>query len=183
MGLTQASRVKLRPGLVAIVLVSACADEPVRRDAPRRTPDKAALYGDPGLLPTREGEQARAEAAKAGELEAAIGTLYAIDRVRATVEADQTVIVLRLSDPDARDDALEAARRIAETILGPDATIAIEASAPSPEATPAEDRDLPTLPLAFALLGLGFSLGVTFDRGRRILRQLRKDARRNKRRR
>ena len=166
-----------------MVLVSACADEPVRREASRRTPDKAALYGDPGLLPTREGEKARAEAATAGELEAAIGTLHAIDRVRVTVDDDRTLIVLRLANAGAKDEALDHTRRIAETILGPDADIAIEASAPTPTATPDDDSDLPIPALALALLGLGFSLGVTFDRGRRILRQLRKDARRKRRRR
>jgi hypothetical protein len=74
-------------------------------------------------------------------------------------------------------------RRIAQTILGEDTQIAIEVSAPA-SAGPTDDgdHDLPSLPLSLALLGLGFSLGVTFDRGRRILRQLRKDARRRRRR-
>ncbi len=161
-------------GLFGLV---ACADAPVPRGA-ERTPDKAALYGDPGLVPTREGEQARREAAQAGEIRAAVELLAGVESARVDVESDdagtRAVVVVRLHDEDAREDVRASTQRIVEAVLGPDdLETVIELGSPRVEA-PLEPTPRTTWPIAIAVLGLGFSLGVTFDRARRLLRRRRR---------
>jgi hypothetical protein len=164
--------------LAMIVLASGCADEPITRTSGDRTLDKAAVFGDPGLVPTREGEQARREAARAGEIRAAVELLGGVDSARVDVEQGEemrALVVIRLADADAREDVVASTQRIVDAVLGTDGVrTVIEVSVP-----PVEDLEEPTprstWPIAIAVLGLGFSLGVTFDRVRRVLRRRRRD--------
>jgi hypothetical protein len=153
---------------------AACADEPVPRRSERAL-DKAALFGDPGLVPTREGEQARREAARAGEIRAAVELLSGVDAARVDVESggDDTrvLVVVRLDDAQAQQEVIEASHRIIDTVLGSEGVhTVVEVSTPPPDATP-EPTPRTVWPFALAVLGLGFSLGVTFDRARRLLRR------------
>ena len=158
-------------------LLASCGEAPPRREPPAARPsDKAALYGDAALLPTRAGERARAEVALAEEIRVALETLRAVEKARVTVrtEADGTprsaALVIRTRERDGLDALETTARRIADAALGPgEVELAIELSPPDidlpPEDTP---RPLGALVL-FAVLGLGISLGLTFDRTRRLL--------------
>ncbi len=162
--------------LLVLACLAGCGEPPSPRSRPQRGPsDKAALYGDAALLPTRAGERARAEVAVAEEVRVAIETLHPVDRARVAVTfdaADQPAsgsVVIR-GRADADREALErAATGIARGIMGPLATLEVEVSLPTaaaPEA-PAPRRPL----LLFAVLGLGFSAGLVFDRARRQLRR------------
>ena len=160
------------------VLASGCADEPVTRTSTDRTLDKAAVFGDPGLVPTREGEQARREAARAGEIRAAVELLGGVDSARVDVEQGEetrALVVIRLHDADAREDVVASTQRIVEAVLGTDGVrTVVEVSVPPVEALE-EPTPRSTWPIAIAVLGLGFSLGVTFDRVRRVLRRRRRE--------
>lgn len=168
--------------LGALTFSAACASEPRSSPQPRagRLHDKAELYGDPGLVPSREGERARREIASANEIKAAIVLLHEVEAVRVNVEQDgedaRALLVIRLRSQRAQASTVSAAERIAKHVLGPGttATVQIEISAPglatASPATP-QPRRRPWVPLVIALVGLGFSLGVTFDRLRRQLRR------------
>ena len=145
-----------------------------------RPADKAALYGDAALLPTRAGEHARAEVALAEEIRVALETLRAVEKARVTVRArgdgtpSSAALVIRTREREGLE-ALEAtARRIAKAALGrDDVELAVELSPPDSDLT-AEDTPRPvSLVVLFAVLGLGISLGLTFDRTRRLLQRRR----------
>jgi hypothetical protein len=158
--------------------VVGCGETPVRTHPPAPRPDKAALFGDPGLVPTRAGERARLELSRAGEIERGIALLPDVDAVRVDVRIDDdartvglVAVVRGVAGSDA--DAIEAtARNIATGVLGPglpaDARFVVEAAAV--DAPPPTPR--PAWPLLLALLGLGLSGGVAFERSRRILRRI-----------
>lgn len=182
---------------MATLLLAACGDAPAR-PAPRAAgPDKASLFGDPALMPTRAAEHARRELAVAGQLESLMRMHPGITEVRAdvtlpppaafgrralTTHARATVVALASRpSPALRTEATAIARGV----LGEGAGLTLTVTDPHPgDATSTTDgerggdpprRDL-DLPLALALLGLGASLGVTLDRAwaRRRLRRLRR---------
>ena len=167
------------PHLLAVVLLAGACGEPAspRRKPVRRASDKAALYGDAALLPTRSGERARAEIALAEEVRVAVETLHDVERARVSVtsKTDDTptsaALVVRTRSESANADVRAAATRIARATLGRDTELTVEVSAPHAD-VPLEDTPSPRRPFVlFAVLGLGISLGLTFDRTRKLVRR------------
>ena len=146
------------------------------RQAPARAETtKASLFGDASLIPTRAGEQARAELALSAELTRVVLALPDVVAATATVRTPSEPRGLRAAQPSptravvaattaADSDATQTHRDVealTRTWLGPQADVqVIVAYAPdlAPETPP------PLGMLAFALLGLGATLGVTVDR-------------------
>ena len=135
-------------------------------------PDKARLFGDPTLVPTREGERARLELAAAGEIAAAI---VATDRLRGIhvdveFEADGAHVVVAGRRAQPGDDAEPAIAAIAQAVLAAHApvhltfAIAEPSSTPAPDATDTAPPRGRTAALAVAAMGLGASLAVFLDR-------------------
>ncbi len=162
-------------GLLGLLALHACADPGPRRPSPsaRRTADKAALFGDPSLVPTRAGERAREEVAMAREIEHALQVLPAVHGARANVELEPAagdpaagiramVVIHADSQAEALDDQ---ATTITRGIVGPAATVDVVLQA-SPAPPPAPSA--PIWPLVLGLLGLGFFAGVLAERARRL---------------
>jgi len=154
------------PGLLLV----ACA-APAPRAPSRPAPDKQALYGDPALVPTRAGERAREELARAASVAAA---------VRARAGAGALAVEVRLpagEDPGAvvvtGEVALAAedVARIAEGVVGPWSAGRVQVElGPAVELGSGAARvdDPPARSgwaLALALIGLGAAGGVALDRG------------------
>jgi hypothetical protein len=156
-----------RIALAVVVLVCAGCPAPQRPAVPRRTVDKQALYGDAGLVPTREGERVRRELALAGELQAASEQLGLTD-VHVDVELNDPpgVIVIAQIDPAADAESLEATTTAFARVIVPDATtVHVELR----QLEPGGERPAPpdgrwSWAIALACLGLGLSLGVTVER-------------------
>ncbi len=154
--------------------------QPRSRPAADRVADKAALFGDPALVPTREGEHARREIASAQELRAALELLHAVERARVTVDlsdrgtVESAVVVVRARSERDREPLRAQTRDLAVAMLGDSLGdgLRVEISAPD-HATPLPENPQrgPRLPLLLAVLGLGFSLGVSFDRSRKVWRR------------
>ncbi len=152
------------------VLTTAPACAPSPRSAPARPRlDKAAVYGDAALVPTREGERMRRQIALAGQLERAVATLSFVEAV--TVDVDDTteparaVAVVRLQPGRAEDD--EVTRTLAElgAALAPIEVRWVVQSHAAGDEVPSDAP--PPWPLLIGLLGLGASLGVTIERWRK----------------
>ncbi|MCH9687428.1 MAG: hypothetical protein K0V04_38695 [Deltaproteobacteria bacterium] len=165
-------------GLLALVVTAACgAPNPRPGPVARQTSDKAALFGDPTLVPTRAGERARQEIALAHEIEHAARVLPAVARVRVDVELDRTpastpappralVVAQQRLDTD-RAQLRDAITTIGATVLGPNAQIELVIeSAPAQAPT----RWLPGWPLVIGVLGLGFFGGMLAERSLRMRR-------------
>ncbi len=160
-------------GLTLLVLSSVgsgCEATTERRPTPQTTPrDKAALFGDPSLVPTRSGERARRELGLAHEVSAALELLPTVLESNVSVESERVMVVLRGRAQTDADQLGAHARTIAGQIVGPHASIEVlvelEATPASPPPSP-----VPALPwpLAIGLLGLGFCTGVVVERVRRI---------------
>lgn len=175
----------LLPALIvaAVCAASACTAEPTQRRQPTpRASDKAALYGDAALLPTRAGERARNEVALAEEIRVALESLHAVERARVTVATGErgvprsAAVVLRARRSTQPEALTASATRISRAALGtPDLTVEVEVSTPDiSEASPEGPRDeTPSPALLFGVLGLGISLGLTFDRAKGLLRRRR----------
>ncbi len=141
--------------------------------APRRA-DKAALFGDPSLVPTREGEQARREIALAQEIERALAVLPSVVEARVDVELPPRatrgrprVLAVVRGAVDADESSLPArVLTVAHAVVGPEAAVEVMV-----ERSPAPDRR-PEEPLPWALglgvLGLGFFAGVLLERTRKL---------------
>ncbi len=163
--------------LVVVLLATACGEPASPRQTPvRRASDKAALYGDAALLPTRAGERARAEIALAEEVRVAVETLHDVERARVTVTSKSgdtpasAALVVRTRSDSVKTEVRAATTRIARATLGRDTELTVEVTAPQAD-VPVEDTPSPRRPLVlFAVLGLGISLGLTFDRTRKLLR-------------
>lgn len=169
-----------RSRLLALALAAAAlgCGEPAspRRPGPqRRASDKAALFGDPSLVPTRDGERARREVALAQEIEAALGVLPSVARARVDVElaerpAAARVLAVVAGDPGADADALAArVRTVAHTVMGPQAAVEVVAEPIPAPAPPAEPP--PRWPLLLGVLGLGFFGGTLIERIRGLRRR------------
>lgn len=173
------SVMRARPRWLVLGLLAVGCVEPQQpravRERPR--PDKASLFGDPGLVPTREGERARAELASAGEIEAALDLLDEVERVRVDVEhrgggPPAVLVAMRAADDDVDADELErAATRAVEVILG-EGDIEVLVSRPKTSPVPSAQRPLSLIAAVF--MGLGLSLGITLERIRKIRRPSRR---------
>ena len=161
-----------------LVLVLACEGPATPLVRAASVPDKARLYGDPALVPTRAGERAREELALAGSVVAAL---------RARAGAGELAVEVRLptkDDPGAAVVtgalALDAASvaRISEGVLGAWSAgrVQVELAPPRAEVSEAAPVSVSAAPaglgwqtwlLALALLGLGVSAGVSIERLRR----------------
>lgn len=150
------------------------------RGAGRRPADKAALYGDASLVPTRAGERIRTETALAREIEQAVAVLPSVAQVRVDVElpdatprpgartrppAEPRVLAV-VAQATPHDDAPARIEAIARAVVGPRAAVEVivEASAPPAPAPPPA-----RWPLLLCVLGLGFFVGVLVERTRRIV--------------
>lgn len=152
------------------------------RGAGRRPADKAALYGDASLVPTRAGERIRTETALAREIEQAVAVLPSVARVRVDVELPDAMprpgarphppaeprVIAVVAGAAPHDDASTPARieAIARAVVGPRAAVEVivEGSAPPAPAPPPA-----RWPLLLCVLGLGFFVGVLVERTRRIV--------------
>ena len=153
-----------------------------RRQPTRRASDKAALFGDAALLPTRAGERARNEVALAEEIRVALEALHAVERARVTVAtnhggAPRSAAVVVRARANTDTDALTAsATRISRAALGSaELAVEVQVSAPGVDEPP-EDAPKGAAPhalLLFGVLGLGISIGLTFDRAAGIIRRRR----------
>lgn len=172
-------------GLLGMTL-AACAPPPnaTRGDAIRASrasePGKAskeALFGDPSLMPTRDGERARVEIALARTIEEHLAEDPRLTAVRAHVtraggqDGGPTQVVISFHGPQEGAQAQEErALELALGILGdPAAQVTIdrvEAPRGAQEPPPAQVRPLSIL-LALVLLALGASAGISVDRLRR----------------
>ncbi len=170
--------------VAAALAAGACAADPLpQRQPARRAADKAALYGDAALLPTRAGERARQEVALAEEIRVAVETLHAVERAHVTVAtgphgaASSAAVVIRARQHPDAEGLSTAATRIARAALGSqELQVEVQVSAPDTADASAERPDAPQPPTAallFGVLGLGISLGLTFDRTAGIIRRRR----------
>lgn len=162
-------------GLCSVLAAPACAAGE-REPRPEPLPDKAALFGDPGLVPTRAGERARRELALAGELRASLSALgFRELHVSVTLEPRPRVGVSGRLPQDLADEgrAVEAkivtlARSLIADLEPADVHLWLREPPRQPEAPP---RRLPLLGLGLALLALGISLGVSIERARAAWRR------------
>lgn len=166
-----------RLALAALLLALGCAaPAPAHRPAPDRGPaDKAALFGDPSLVPTREGERVRREVALAQELEQAIAVLPSVTRARVTVErperaAEARVLAVVTSATLADAERLPSRiRAMAHAVVGPAAAVEVVVEA-ARTPTPAPAGAPLRWGLLFCVLGLGFFGGVLIERIRLVRR-------------
>ena len=156
-------------GFVALV---ACSERGPSRAPMPAAPDKAELFGDAVLVPTRAGEVARRELAAAGEIAAAIEATRWIIDVHVDVEAHTRVVIAGRIPGDADEDAVrEQVAAIVEGVLGPDdARTVVLALGRVPVDPPARERA--ALPLVLAAMGFGASAGIAIDRALRRRRAL-----------
>jgi hypothetical protein len=145
---------------MSLVTLAAC-DGP--RPAPRaRT--KQQLYGDPALVPTRAGERAREELARAGAVASGLAALGAEDvavEVRLPLADDPGAVVVAGRAPPGR--AEPEIRALIAALCGP-WSAGVTRLAWRAEGQGGRGGELP---LSLALLGLGASAGITLDRLRR----------------
>ncbi len=156
-----------RVGVGAALLFVACGPAPSRTPE-RPVADKARIYGDPALVPTRAGEAARAEVAAAGELErllheAGFADLrVTLERPRSGDAAPPRAAIVATRPPDLIEAEL-AVRRLASVSFGPEVELEILLRDPK-DAGPRRPGTDPLLWLA--LLGFGASAGIAIDRWR-----------------
>jgi len=163
--------------LVASVGGLSCGGATVdpRAVPPQQTADKAALFGDPSLVPTRDGERIRSEIASAGEIELAIAALPSVVRSRVVVERaaptaavpGSRVLVVVHARPETETDPLR--QRVVGIIA-----VVVE---PTLEVEIIIERDTVgspgpgvgfSWPLMLGVLGLGFFGGTLLERARRL---------------
>lgn len=159
--------------LVGAALLGGCSDPTPSSPRAPRAPDKAELYGDAVLVPTRAGEAARAELAAAGEIAAAIEAARWIEDVHVDVEGRARVVIAgrigAATDEQALRDDVTA---VVDGVLGPDDARALVLAVGREREAPTRER--PALPLVLATIGFGASAGIAIDRA---LRRRRRPAR------
>lgn len=167
----RAASLGLGLSLGPLLSLAACGDaSSPATPSPRRGADKEAAFGDPTLLPTREGERARLEVAWAREIEQAIAMLPEITGARVDVERprrgeDRPARVLAVVEAEAESESLRpSVETIAQTIVGPTAVVEIVVAV-APEPTPPSSPGW-SWPLLLGLLGLGLSAGIAIERAR-----------------
>lgn len=134
---------------------------------------KRALFGDPALVPTRAGERAREELALADAIAAALralgGEALAVE-VRLPRSGDPGAVVVTGQAPPGFGE--DEAERLVRELCGPwSAAVTRVAWLRAAASAPPERGHM--WPLVGALIGLGASAGVTFDRLRRRRRRSR----------
>lgn len=158
--------------------VPGCSEQAPKRPTRASVSGKDRLYGDPGLVPTRAGERARAELALGHDLQEAVAALPQVHRATATIRLSEgevagAVLVVETA-PQHAQESERASRAIAVQVLG-DAGAAKLVVQSYERTTPASATERETSdfrwPLLFAILGLGFSLGLLFDRSRQLARR------------
>lgn len=135
--------------------------------APELGRGKRELYGDPALVPTRAGERAREELALAGAVAAGVRALggeplHVEVRLPRAGDAGALVVIAR-EVPGGPGEA--ELRALVGDLCGPWSLAATRLHL-RPEAPP-EAPPRGRWPLHGALVGLGASLGIAFDRARR----------------
>jgi hypothetical protein len=146
----------LAPLLVLSLFACGPAEPPPRASG---SPDKRELFGDAGLVPTREGERMRRELAMADELERLLARASVPASVSVSLTEPASAVVV------AGTGELEQVRTIARAALPgiADARIHVTiAELGEPEDHDDAPRLLPALVLT---LGLGIALGVAMERG------------------
>lgn len=136
--------------------------------------DKAALFGDATLVPTRQGEAARLELARAGEITAALRATGWIDDVRVDVEHAEIgtpspvphVVVAGRRNAASPADLDDRVRAVVAGICTRAAVVTLAiADAPTTNDRREQPRDVPRdIALGLALFGLGASLSLFADR-------------------
>lgn len=175
-------RAYLAPSMLLFALC-ACGRAPApeaTRPAPTGRPDKATLYGDASLLPTRAGERAREELAITAQIWGALEQL-GLEPKQIEVELEpqpRVVAIVRLPASAERAAQRDAVTELCLALVprlepadlhlwlraDADASVAARDEAPEPRTGPS-----PWL-LGLVCIGLGLSLGVTLERGRVLLR-------------
>ncbi len=150
--------------IAALAIVGAGCSEPSPRPNERTAPDKAALFGDPTLVPTRAGELARRELASAGELAAVLRANGWLEHPHVDVEHAEPirVVIAGTRSPAAPSELDAELRRITAAVLADDGVELVLAIAEPAAPVPTERRR--ELPLFFAALGLGASISLLLDR-------------------
>lgn len=160
-----------------IVGLVGCTERVPPRPSPP-PPDKARLFGDPVLVPSRAGEAARRELAAAGEIAATIAAADLVQGVHVDVEADGRVVVGgRLAPTADEDDVRDRIAAVVDGVLGPDDARTLVVALGRIPAAPV--REPPALLLVLAAMGLGASAGIAIDRALRRRRALQRARRRN----
>lgn len=158
----------VRRAIILILAASACG--PTERTKPQRPrDDKARVFGDASLVPTREGERIRREVALAGEIEGLLEPLIAPGQTRANVDLEPTPprVLISLIVPSGETEAemlQHYAVEVATGVVGPKAEVDVVVQS-GPAEEPARGPAFPVL-LALALLGLGSSAGIALERFR-----------------
>jgi hypothetical protein len=141
----------------------------------RRGADKQSLYGDAGLVPTREGERVRRELALAGELRHALEQL-GLTAVHVDVELREPAGVIVVGRAAANGDHAELEAAIVDFahVLVPDAS-AVHVRLSPAESEIESPAPAPNWTIALVCLGLGLSLGITVERllARRLVARMR----------
>lgn len=149
----------------AAVAASLSACEAPRAGEPAAAGGKAALYGDPALVPTRAGERAREELARAAAVADTLAALGAADlrvEVRLPRAGDPgAVVVVGRAPPGLGEPEVRA---LVEGLCGPWSAGVVHLRWRPGEPARGRGGDWP---LHLALVGLGASAGVTLDRLRR----------------
>jgi type III secretory pathway lipoprotein EscJ len=150
------------------LLACGCEARPVDRPEPL-VAGKQAMFGDAGLVPTREGERARRELAIAGELEQALARLGLV-AAHVDVELREPVAVIVIarlptgSDADAITDTITELARAMLPALDPDNLHVWLEPASAQPAEPERRRGPRLWALMLTCVGLGLSLGVLGER-------------------
>ncbi|GEM_PF-1632640 len=152
-----------------VVLFATCllACDGTFTQPPKKPSAKQALYGDAGLVPTREGEWARKEIAAAGAVERAVRATGSFRNVEVNVELEPTTTrVLVAGQVTAQAHQVrEQVVSIVLAVLGPIGDDAIDIVTTNVPPTEPDSRRFTMSPFfALALLGLGVSIGVTLER-------------------
>lgn len=170
---------RLAVAIAGLVLVSPGCGDPAPRPVPSgadQGPSKAELFGSATLVPTRAGEQARAELALAAELTRVVEAMPRVESAevairlppttfRQTPPAPARALMTVALEPEADVASLRGSvETAARTWLGPSAELSVTMVESAPHAPPTEERPGRLVMIAVTLLGLGASLGVTVDR-------------------
>lgn len=162
--------------LAVTLVLSGCSEPAVRRPQTREV-TRATLFGDPQLVPTREGERVRRELATAAEIrETLAGALpWAVDHVQVRLTAGEVPgrvsVILQTTEAASYQPDAEVVSQIRRLVAGivpesdwrPEQTSVVVGAAPSKQ-DQEDTRGARVFFLALSLIGLGASGGVVIDR-------------------
>lgn len=170
---------RLAVAIAGLVLAGAGCGDPAPRPVSSgnaEAPSKAELFGSATLVPTRAGEQARAELSLAAELTRVVEAMPRVESAEVAIRlppptfggnapAPPRALMTVALEPEADSASLRTSvEGSARTWLGPDAELSVTMVESAPHAPPTEERPGRLVMIAVTLLGLGASLGVTVDR-------------------